>query len=78
MGDASKVYYQLLTLIETICPKIFSKSALKSAKSPHPVDERSSCLNSLIFTYWVVSYVGFDVTLNYSHFDMHVFFYKDT
>ena len=30
------------TLIETICPKTFSKSLLKGAKSPPPVDVRRS------------------------------------
>ena len=32
----------VLILIETICPKICSKSRLKSAKSPFPVDVRRS------------------------------------
>ena len=32
----------VLILIETICPKIYSKSRLKSAKRPLPVDVRRS------------------------------------
>ena len=41
--DATKfVWLSVCTLIETICPKFFSKSRLKSAKSPLPVDVRNS------------------------------------
>ena len=36
------VLLSVLTLIETICPKIWSKLRLKSAKSPLPVDVRRS------------------------------------
>ena len=40
---ASKfVFLRVFSLIETICPKICSKSSLKSAKSPLPVDARPS------------------------------------
>ena len=40
---ASKfVLLRVFSLIETICPKICSKSSLKSAKSPLPVDARPS------------------------------------
>ena len=35
------VLLSVLTLIETICPKICSKSGFKSAKSPLPVDVAS-------------------------------------
>ena len=41
--DATKfAWLNVFTLIETICPKIFPKSRLKSAKSPLPVDVRRS------------------------------------
>ena len=36
------VLLSVLILIETICPKMCSKSRLKSAKSPLPVDVRRS------------------------------------
>jgi len=36
------VWLSVFTLIETICPQICSKSPLKSAKSPLPVDVRRS------------------------------------
>ena len=36
------VLLSVLTLIETICPKIWSKLRLKSAKTPLPVDVRRS------------------------------------
>ena len=39
--DATKfVWLSVFTLIETTCPKICSKSQLKCAKSPLPVDVR--------------------------------------
>ena len=41
--DATKfVWLSVFTLIETTCPKICSKSQLKCAKSPLPVDVRRS------------------------------------
>ena len=41
--DATKfVWLSVCTLIETTCPNFFSKSRLKSAKSPFPVDVRHS------------------------------------
>ena len=36
------VLLSVFTLIETICPNVFSKSQLKCAKSPLPVDVRRS------------------------------------
>ena len=42
LDAATFVLLSVLTLIETICPKICSKSRLKSAKSPLPVDPRRS------------------------------------
>ena len=39
---ADYLLLRAFTLIETICPKICSKSRLKSAKSPLRVDVRSS------------------------------------
>ena len=40
--DAKFVLISVLALIEPICPKIYSKSRLKSAKIPLPVDVRCS------------------------------------
>ena len=40
----------VLILIETICPKIWSKSRLKRAKSPLPVDVRRSKTSLLKLT----------------------------
>ena len=41
--DAAKfVWLSVFTLIETICPRICSKSQPKSAKTPLPVDVRRS------------------------------------
>ena len=46
--DATKfVLLAVFTLIETFCPKMCSKSRLKSAKSPLPVYVRRRFLNSL-------------------------------
>ena len=40
--DAKFVLISVLALIEPICPKIYSKSRLKSIKIPLPVDVRCS------------------------------------
>ena len=41
--DATRfAWLNVFTLIETICPKLFPKSRLKSAKTPLPVDVRRS------------------------------------
>ena len=46
--DAPKyVLLSVFTLIETICPNVFSKSELKSAKSPLPVDVRRTRTGNL-------------------------------
>ena len=53
--DATKfAWLNVFTLIKTICPKVCSKSWLKSAKSPLPVDVRRSktwlaCKQALLF-----------------------------
>ena len=42
LGATVFVLLSVLILIETICPKIWTKLRLKSAKSPLPVDVRRS------------------------------------
>ena len=52
--DATKfILLSVFTLIETICPRICSKSRPKGTKSPLPVDgvaqKRPCCLNALVY-----------------------------
>ena len=49
--DATKfVWLSVFTLRETICPKFCSKSRLKCAKSPLPVDARPSKTSLLLLS----------------------------
>ena len=61
--DATKfVFFNVFTLIQMICPKIWSKSHLKIAKSPLPVDLRRSKTSLRKLRTWANSWLPW--TLN--------------